>query len=170
MTIRQLYRSWVAVVGEFTYNDSGRPKAVYSDIQWIKGNVQPWKKGEALESTTQGLLVFKDYKVVFTANPIETASDEELDIPPEASDIEFKRNWMYVGDKWYALMQTQDWTTPNRGVKHYKHFILHESGSVQEVVPPFTPTPMAKLVDDFGVSARETFNNLKVLENIKGEG
>ena len=147
LSISAFYRTWLPCVAHYTYSQQGQGRDWFSPITYVKGNVQPWKKGEVVEVGT-ATLSFRDYQTAYIKK------EPEFDLTDLPEDAVFTRLYFYLEDKWFASLQTQNWTRANKAVKHYKHFISAQQGL--DVIPNVgVPTPFGELVDEFDSIVRE---------------
>lgn len=147
MSISAFYRTWLPCVAHYTYTVSGRSENYYTPVAYIKGNIQPWKEGEAVQPVEGGGLQFTDYQLAYVKrNP-------EFDLTELPTDAKFIRIFLYLDNIWYAVLNNQNWTRANKAVKHNKWFISATSGVTTPDIP--TPTPFGELVDSFDSAIRE---------------
>lgn len=147
MSIAAFYRTWLPVVAHYTYMDTGRPENYYTPVTYIKGNIQPWKAGEAVQPLTGGGLQFNDYQLAYIKK------EPVFDLTNLPAGAKFVRLFTYLDNKWFAIMNNQNWTRAGRAVKHNKWFISATSGATAPSIP--TPTPFGELVDSFDSAIRE---------------
>lgn len=157
MSISAFYRTWVPVVGQFTYMDKGRPEIWYSPVVYIKGNIQPWKKGELIQPISDGVLVLTDYNVLYTHYKPEF---DLSDAPDE--ELTYERTWAFHEGKWWDVQGNQNWTKAGRAVKHYKWFMSAQTGDTAPELPE--PIPFGELVDSFGQAVRELQQTSFIIE------
>lgn len=118
MTISAFYRTSLPMVAQYTRRQDGDIEEYISPIVYMKGNVQPWKKGESF-TNTQGGIILTGMQVMFTrATPVFS-----LEEAPTGAQWEYVKTFVFDDGQWLTALQKQNWTKAGRNVKHYKWFV-----------------------------------------------
>lgn len=142
MSIAAFYRQWVPFISEYSLVNQ---PTIRSEPVWIKGNVQPFKKGQVLDYTEYGTIV-KNYKTLYTSKE----PDYEIDLP---EGYRKERDLFYHKGRWYACNSFEDFTTLGRAPKHIKWMGVALGDSDQKDYPQ--PIPFGELVSSFENVVRE---------------
>ena len=123
MSIEAFYSTHIVMVQQYTYWESGRSKTGWSELTYTKGNIQPWKKGESIQNTDTGVLLFTDTQVAY----VRRMPEFEYTPPAGATDVAAGLAYVWLSDeqKWYTVKQTQNWSRERRGPRHYKLFLSY---------------------------------------------
>lgn len=142
MSIAAFYRQWVPFISEYSLANNPDIK---SEIVWVKGNVQPFKKGQLLDYTEYGIII-KNYRTLYTR------LEPKYSVPiPEG--YRKTRDLFFHKGRWYATNSYEDFTTSSRAPKHLKWMGVALSDSAQEEYPQ--PIPFGELVSSFEEVVRE---------------
>lgn len=158
-----MYRTWIPVSARFSTFRGSREEIWFSPFVWIKGNIQPWKKGEGIVLETEGIMRLTDYQVIYTKKePVYDLTDRPA--PDEGKEWGQTGTFTYFDNAWWAVLMSQDWTRGGRAIKHYKWFASRQEG--QDIPEIDTPIPFGELVDNFDNVVRELKQNIPVLQSI----
>lgn len=155
MSKKGLYRTDVALLQSYSRNDGGGENiATYSEVVWVKGNIQPWRQGVVFDISQTGIR-FNDYRVLYT---------REMPLLPPTVPLQPKTQksllHVYVEGKWYVVDGEQDYTTQAKGYKHYKLLLM--KSPKPEGIPD--PVPVSNLVSDFQRVVEELKQTSTILE------
>lgn len=157
MSIAAFFRTSIPCVQAYSYQLSGRPVTVYTEVNYIDANVQPMKQGATLVSSDDlaGLFYYTNYQTVFTkSQPVLPYPADVL--PPGATLLTAGKFYFWYHKRWYVKVGDQDWTECGRNPKHYKWF-----GTASSDVPA-VPDPL----EEASVRAFEINTNKLHMVNI----
>jgi len=146
MSIAAFFRTPIPCVQAYTYMLSGRPVTVYTEVNYVNANVQPYKQGNTFVlggEDLAGLFYYTNYQTVYTkSQPVLPYPADAL--PPGATLLTQGKFYFWYKRKWFVKVGDQDWTECGRNPKHYKWF-----GTASSDVPA-VPDPLDPItVSDF---------------------
>jgi hypothetical protein len=156
----KFYRNWVGVVGRFSYRELGDLKEAFTEVEFVRGNLQPWKDSVGALNSSSGVFIFEDYFLLYTRKKLEFEQPES--IPEDAEGVTFDGWWFFYDNKWYNVLGDEDWSQAGRNPKHQKYYGKYASGNADIIEGVGVPIPLAELVDNFEliVSELEQVSNL----------
>lgn len=135
MSIAAFFRTSLPCVQAYSYQLSGRPVTVYTEVVYTSGNVQPMKQGYTLNMNDNSLFYFTNYQTIYTKIPPLLPYPAGT-LPPGATLLTPGKFYIWYKKKWYVKTGDQDWTEAGRAPKHYKWY------AVSSTDVPAVPDPL----------------------------
>lgn len=157
MSIAAFYRTEIPMTTVWSYLEDGYAQKSYSPIQYMKGNVQPWKEGEKLVNPAGGVY-FSEYSIVYLK---EFPEFEPPTLSPGAQDLQQGQTYIYVDDRWNTVLGKQNWRRAGRGPKHWKMQIAAVPNQSTTEIP--TPETSIRTVEAF---QNETYELEQVINTL----
>lgn len=139
MTIAAFYRTSIPCVQAYSYILSGRAVTVYTEVNYINSNVQPYKQGNTLVQAgadLAGIFYYTNYQTVYTKNQPSLPYPASA-LPPGATLLTPGKFYFWYKKRWYVKIADQDFTEAGKAPKHYKWF-----GTASATDVPNVPAPL----------------------------
>lgn len=151
MSKKGLYRNHVAFVTVGSEWVDGESVPTMSNVVWTKGNLQPYKQGITVVTTSAGDR-YSDWRTLYVKNMPKLVGHGG-----EYEPVGIK--YFVYDNTWYKITSEQDWTLQAKGVKHYK--IIAQKTTKPDGVA--LPQPIGRLAQEFETVITELKQTTKLL-------